>query len=552
MFIKKRVKEFIISFVILLTLLPLFPRYAMVYTKNGKGMDASLIKRLIRVIDSDTDQPIVGAIVTSGNELEQTDEQGTAHIKIEGERVAVRACGYLRAEVLIDAPQETRRSSSTLKTLYKAAREKMKEMAEEVVTLPKEIELVPFTPKGLYLSFYGIGDRKLREGALHLLRETELNTLVIDIKGDRGMIPYRSSIPLATEIGAQKITTVKDMKGLIRSLKNEGIYAIARIVVFKDSLLANRRPDLAVKDLNGRIWHDREGLAWVDPFKKEVWEYNIEIAAEAAQQGFDEIQFDYIRFPDALPVQFSMPNTMQNRVKAISGFLMEARKRLSPYNVFLSADIFGYVCWNLNDTSIGQTLESVAPHLDYLSPMLYPSGFQYGIPGYRIPTTHPYEIVYLSLKKAQERTHLSPVRFRPWLQAFRDYAFDRRFFEEREIRGQINGVERFGSHGWLLWNPQNIYSREGLKRKGSSVYAFQKPEKPFKELKLLKKTKEEVGGERDSGQDEISIAEPSQKATEPVTNPTPMMAEQEKPLEESSSSTRSDPQEEQEVTGSIE
>jgi hypothetical protein len=391
----------------------------------------------------------------------------------------------------------------------------------------------------------------LREDALDLLRETELNTLVIDIKGDRGMIPYRSSIPLATDIGAQKIITVKDMGALIGSLKNEGIYTIARIVVFKDNLLANHRPDLAVKDLNGRIWHDRERLAWVDPFKKEVWEYNIQIAIEAAQQGFDEIQFDYIRFPDALPVRFSMPNTMENRVKAISEFLMEARKRLSPYNVFLSADIFGYVCWNLNDTSIGQTLESVAPHLDYLSPMLYPSGFQYGIPGYRIPTTHPYEIVYLTLKKAQERTGLSPSRFRPWLQAFRDYAFDRRFFEEREIRDQINGVERFGSHGWLLWNPQNIYSREGLKRNGASVYVFQKPERPYKELKPPKKAKEEVDEPRELGQDEISVAEPSQEAFEPVTTPNPVMPEQGNTQEEPTPSTQSDLQEEQEVTENI-
>lgn len=552
MFIKKKVKEFIISFVILLTLLPLFPRYAMVYTKNGKGMDASLIKRLIRVIDSDTEKPIAGAMMTSGNEMEQTGEQGMARIKIEGEKVAVRASGYLRAEVSIDAPRETKPSSSTLRTLHRAAREKVMGIAEQIVTLPKEIELVPFTPKGIYLSFYGIGDRKLREDALDLLRETELNTLVIDVKGDRGMIPYRSSIPLATEIGAQKIITVKDMRGLIESLKKEGVYTIARIVVFKDNLLANHRPDLAVKDLNGRIWHDRENLAWVDPFKEEVWEYNIQIAVEAAQQGFDEIQFDYIRFPDALPVRFSMPSTMENRVNAISGFLMEARKSLLPYNVFLSADIFGYVCWNLNDTSIGQTLESVAPHLDYLSPMLYPSGFQYGIPGYRIPTKHSYEIVYLTLKKAQERTGLSSCRFRPWLQAFRDYAFDRRFFQEREIRDQINGVEQFGSHGWLLWNPQNIYSREGLKRKGSSVYAFQKPERPFKELSFPKKIKEEVGVARDPGQDEISITEPYQKALEPVTNPNPMTAEQKKTQEEPSSSTQSDPQGEQEATGNIE
>lgn len=551
MFIKRRVKELIISLVILISLLPLFPRYAMVYTRNGKGMDPSLIKRLIQVIDSDTDKPIAGAIVTSGNEMEQTDEQGMARIKIEGEKVGVRACGYLRAEVSIHASQETKPSSSSLRALYKAARGKMIGLAEQIVTLPKEIELTPFTPKGLYLSFYGIGDRKLREDALHLLRETELNTLVIDVKGDRGMIPYRSSIPLAVEIGAQEIITVKDMRGLISSLKDEGIYTIARIVAFKDNLLANSRPDLAVKDLNGKVWRDREGLAWTDPFKKEVWQYNIQIAIEAAQQGFDEIQFDYIRFPDALPVQLSMPNTMENRVKAISGFLMEAKERLLPYNVFLSADIFGYVCWNLNDTFIGQALENLAPHVDYLSPMLYPSGFHHGIPGYRIPTAHPYEIVHLSLKKAQERTGLSPLRFRPWLQAFRDYAFDRRFFEEREMREQINGVERFGSHGWLLWNPQNIYSRHGLKREGASEFAYQRPEKTVKDSKLPRRPKEESGPPSESVQEEALAPDVSRQASEPATTLNPVMAEQQKPEEEPSSLAQSDPQEEPEVTEDI-
>jgi len=283
----------VISFVILLTLLPLFPRYAMVYTKNGKGMDPSLVERPIQVIDASTEKPIEGALVTSGDEVGRTDAQGIAHIKIEENKVAVRACGYLRTEQFITLPQEPMPSSSTLKAITQAIREEALGIAEQIVTLPKEIKLEPFTPKGVYLSFYGIGDRKLREDALRLLRETELNTLVIDVKGDRGMIPYKSSIPLAVEIGAQKIITVKDMKGLIQSLKDEGIYTIARIVVFKDNLLARHRPDLAAKDLNGRIWHDREGLAWADPFKTDVWEYNIQIAVEAAQQGFVDHPFGF-------------------------------------------------------------------------------------------------------------------------------------------------------------------------------------------------------------------------------------------------------------------
>ncbi len=317
----------------------------------------------------------------------------------------------------------------------------------------------------LYLSIYGIGFKVLREPAITMIRETELNALVIDVKGDRALIPYKSSIALASEIGAQKIITVKDPGALIKSLKEKRIYTIARIVVFKDNLLATARPDLAVKTPGGGVWRDREHLAWVDPFKKEVWDYNIRIAIEAAQMGFDEIQFDYVRFPDALSPRFSQPSTEENRVRAISGFLEEARKRLIPYNVFLAADIFGYVCWNLDDTQIGQRLDSIAPHVDYLSPMLYPSGFQWGIPGYRNPVANPHEIVYLTLKRAQERTKLPAYRFRPWLQAFRDYAFDRRVFNAREVREQINAVSKFGTQSWMLWNPRNVYSCSEALRK---------------------------------------------------------------------------------------
>ncbi len=391
-----------------------------------------------RVIDSFTGKPVQGAIVTSNNDVTQTDEHGIFSLKTEGDRLTARAHGYMRTEVASSSP---------------------------------EIKLVPFRPKALYLSFFGIGDRTLRQAALKLIDETEINALVIDVKGDRGLIPYRSSAPLASEVGAQRITTIKDVNNLMKSLKERSIYTIARIVVFKDNPLALARHDLAIKTHSGEIWHDREGLAWVDPFQKEVWDYNIDIAVEAAQHGFDEVQFDYVRFPDAIGLRFSMPNSEENRVKAIQGFLTEARRRLVPYNIFLAADIFGYICWNLNDTYIGQRLENVAPLVDYVSPMLYPSGFQYGIPGYRIPVAHPHEIVYLSLKRAKERTRLPSIRFRPWLQAFRDYAFDGRYFTGVEVREQINAAEEFGSDGWMLWNPGNLYSgsADGLKRKKPSV-----------------------------------------------------------------------------------
>jgi hypothetical protein len=289
------------------------------------------------------------------------------------------------------------------------------------------------------------------------------------MKGDRGIIPYKSSLPLASQIGAQRVITLRDINGTMQSLKEKGIYTIARIVVFKDNLLGTARPDLTVKTRDGNIWKDREGLIWMDPSRKEVWDYNIDIAIEAAKNGFDEIQFDYVRFPDHNGLTFGIPNTEENRVKAISGFLMEAKRRLAPYNVFVAADIFGYAAWNINDTQIGQSIDHIAPHIDYISLMLYPSGFHLGIPGYRNPVANSNRIVYLSLKKAEERSNLPTIRFRPWLQAFKDYAFDRRQFTGVEIREQIKAVEDFGSNGWMLWNPRNIYSSDGLHKKAVSM-----------------------------------------------------------------------------------
>ena len=394
-----------------------------------------------RVIDASTRKPVEGAFVTLNESVVRTDENGVFQVDGSGNKIGARAYGYARNEV----------ATTDLKTGA------------------QEIHLTPLKPKALYLSFFGIGHTGLRQSALKLVKDTELNALVIDVKGDRGSIAYKSSIPLAAEVGAQDPITIKDVNGLIRSLRASGIYTIARIVVFKDSPLALARPDLAVKNRSGAIFRDREHLAWTDPFEKEVWNYNIGVALEAAGAGFDEIQFDYVRFPDAPGLVFSMANTEKNRIAAISGFLAEARKRLVPYNVFLAADMFGYVNWNLDDTHIGQKLEELVPIVDYVSPMLYPSCFQFGIPGYRNPVQHPYEIVYLSLKRARDRTDVPSIRFRPWLQAFRDYEFDRRPFKGKEIRAQITAAETFGSDGWMLWNSNNVYSEEGLKKAGSEV-----------------------------------------------------------------------------------
>jgi hypothetical protein len=383
-----------------------------------------------RIIDARTQEPIAGASVTLGATVVRTDENGAFHLEGAGETLKLRAPGYARREIAL----------------------------ADLGNPQAEITLTPLKVKALYLTVYGIASRKLREGALETLRRNHMNALVIDVKGDRGFIPFKVDIPLAQEIGAQNTILIKDMPAMMAKLKEQGLYLIARIVVFKDDLLARARPQWAVRR-HGAVYRDRERLRWVDPFRRAVWDYNIAIAKAAAALGFDEIQFDYVRCPDKKGVVFSRPSNQDSRTAAVTGFLKAAHQALAPANVFVAADIFGYVPWNTDDTGIGQKIDAVLSAVDIVSPMLYPSGFQFGIPHYRNPVQHPYEIVYLSLKKAQERTGASPRRFRPWIQAFRDYAFHGGDFAEKRMNIQIKAADKFGASGWMFWNPRNIYPK---------------------------------------------------------------------------------------------
>jgi hypothetical protein len=169
-----------------------------------------------------------------------------------------------------------------------------------------------------------------------------------------------------------------------------------------------------------------------------------------------------VRFPDQRGLQFSRTNNEQNRRQAIADFLATARERLTQFNVFMAADNSGYVCWNVDDNGIGQCFSDIGQITDYICPMLYPSSFQFGIPGLRNPLDDPYGIVFASLRRAKERTDFSPLVFRPWLQAFNDYAFDRRKFGKAQLKQQIKAAEDAGADGWLLWDPRNRYDSSAL------------------------------------------------------------------------------------------
>ncbi len=394
-----------------------------------------------QVIDAASGRPLADAIVTLGDETTRADAHGRFAIDGSADRLGVRAYGHGRLWVTV----------------------------ERLEAAGGRIALPAVTPRALYLSAYGIASRGLREAALELARTTEINALVVDLKSERGVVAFSSGVPLAAAIGAEQPRLIPNLRQLVESLHAQHLYLIARIVVFRDSALAEARPDLAVKTAEGSVWHDGEGMAWTDPFSRTVWNYNIAIAVEAARAGFDEIQFDYVRFPDAPGLVFSQASSSGSRVEAISGFLALARQALRPYNVFTAADLFGYVCWNRDDTGIGQTLKSVLAHVDYLSPMLYPSAFQYGIPGVSEPVAHPHAIILLSLKRALSRTGAAPVRLRPWLQAFQDYSFDRRRFGAEQIRAQIDAAQQAGTDGFMLWNPRNAYTSAGLQPRSSAA-----------------------------------------------------------------------------------
>lgn len=204
------------------------------------------------VIDGATKRPVEDAIVTLGDVVVRTDHDGKFQISGHGDTIGLRAYGHQRESLPVSD---------------------LKDHSGPIV-------LTPMTPKGLYLSFYGIGSTKLREAALGLIDKTELNAVVIDVKGDRGMIAFKTSLPLAEQAHSNQLTTLRDAKALLDRLHHDNIYAIARIVVFKDDPLATARPDLAVKRASGAIFRDRERLAWTDPFNTEVWDYNISIALD--------------------------------------------------------------------------------------------------------------------------------------------------------------------------------------------------------------------------------------------------------------------------------
>lgn len=320
------------------------------------------------------------------------------------------------------------------------------------------IDMAPIEVRGVYIPFGLLTLPDRIEALLDMVEETALNAVVVDVKSDRARLAWPSDLPLAVELEAYQ-RDIMDLELFLAKCHERGIYAIGRIVVFKDDLLARAHPEYAVMRDTGEPYVDLEGLHWVDPFRQKVRDYNIALALQVAAMGFDEIQFDYLRFPSdgsTKGLVYSQESTMESRVVAMETFCAQAYEAISRTPTYLSADIFGLTVWvdPSRDMGIGQRVDDIAPHMDYISPMLYPTTFGEGNLGFDNPGLYPYEVIYHSVLKTQKRT---PTLVRPWLQ---HYSIGGIRYETDELLRQRKGAEDADSHGWIYWNAGGKYREE--------------------------------------------------------------------------------------------
>ena len=325
------------------------------------------------IVDVNTFKPISNVTINDSKRGVKTDENGTFNIKSEEKTYFVKAYGYRPLSFSSDLNVTT-------------------------------IKVDPITVRALYLSFWRASNNSpTLKKVLKIIDETEVNAVVVDVKNEYGSTSFLTDFKQANDYGAQNDRTNRNIQKFIKTMKDRNIYTIARIVTFKDELQASNNPDYAIKDAQGEIWRNHDNMAWVDPYDKRSHAYAIKMAQEAAKVGFDEINFDYIRFPAKTDLKFSKKNTQENRVKAIDDFLKSVQNKLRKYGVFISVDTYGNILWTKDgDNGIGQTVASLSKRADYLAPMLYPSGFARGSFGKKNPSSHPYIVIYRSIKRVQD------------------------------------------------------------------------------------------------------------------------------------------------------
>ncbi|HEV2108439.1 MAG TPA: putative glycoside hydrolase [Thermomicrobiales bacterium] len=381
--------------------------------------------------------PLPGAVVQAGEAAAITGDDGRYRLSgvQEASEVTVSASGY--GDVTASISQDRVVNATLEQAMIKAA----------------------------YANQFALADPAEVDRLIELIDTTELNALVIDIKQDT--IYYDTKVPFFRELEGM-VVPLYDPSALLAKLDERGIYSIARLVVFKDPLVAEQRPDLTVMDENtGEPWRDFNGSAWVNAFFPELWDANIELALEAGALGFDEVQYDYVRFPsdgDLTTADFGPDYSQEARERAITGFIERSSERIRPTGLKLAADLFGMIALRDNDQGIGQRLSQIVPLVDYVSLMVYPSHYVEGnissAPGH--PNDYPYETVFETLQLAEQLVPGTASKHRPWLQDFSYPVNGLRDYTAEDVAAQIQAAEDFGASGWMLWNPANEYSVDAL------------------------------------------------------------------------------------------
>jgi len=337
------------------------------------------------------------------------------------------------------------------------------------ISVKKSTFKVPEIIKAIYLTSWSAASPYMVDYAINLAKNTEINAVVIDIKDWSGYINYDTQVSEVEKYTAERVL-IKDVGALVEKFHEEGIYTIARITIFQDPVLAQAKPEIAIhQELDKNLlWLDKSGLAWIDPAAKESWDYNAAIAKDALRRGFDEINFDYIRFPtdgDLKNMNFPVWNASTTfRHQVIKSFYSYLREQLP--DAVLSVDLFGLSTVSSN-FGVGQNIEDAYHYFDFVCPMVYPSHYVSMYLGYENPAEYPYEIVKHSMEGALAKLKVfnevfpTEVKLRPWLQDF-DLGAE---YDKDMVRLEINAVsDALGEDfsGFMLWSADNFYTREAL------------------------------------------------------------------------------------------
>lgn len=329
----------------------------------------------------------------------------------------------------------------------------------------------PVPLKAVYMTSWAAGNDRFRKELFDLVENTEINAVVIDVKDYSGRISFEVDDPFLKKIGASE-KRIPDIKEFIAKLHEKKVYVIARISSFQDSFLINVHPEWAVKTLGGDIWKDYKSVKWLDAGATPVWDYLVAIGNQAYAYGFDELNFDYIRYPSDgnmkdISYSWSKGRTRQVVMKIFFSYLHE---KFASSSIPISADLFGLTTSSLDDLGIGQNLTDALPYFDYISPMVYPSHFGVGFIGFKKPAEHPYDVIKYSMDQATSRVlaaSSSPQKLRPWLQAFDLGAV----YTPAMVRAQIQATYDSGLTSWMLWNAGSVYDKEALMDESTSTVA---------------------------------------------------------------------------------